>query len=897
MKKRGINVPSERSGNLHKEEDKYRSLFENVHDGIYQSTMDGKILTANPALVKMLGYKSEKELKKMNIGRDLYVDPSQRDSFTQELKEKDRLRDVELILKRKDGAHIIALENSHTIRNENGDILYYEGTLTEITERKHAEEALRESKNRYYALIETSQDGISLLDLDGKLQYFNQRKKRMFGYTSDEELLQVNAFNLIHPDDQNLVRNLFQDLLQKGTIIQAEVKVLRKDGSFFWAEFNATLLRDIKGSPFLVMDTMRDITERKRSAEEMRLHLEQLRQIIDLVPSYIFAKDIDGKFLLANKAVAEVFGLSPEEIKGKNDSDYGATKEQVEGYRKADLAVIEKDIPIQIPEEQVLRKDGSLGWFQTVKIPYSHPGCDKPAILGVATEITERKEVEDELRKSEERFRKLFESHSAVKLIIDLETGSIVDVNKAAEEYYGWSVSKLRRMNLRDISTMSAEKMKSTMDKARRDKEVFFESSTRLSDGSIREVEVFTSKIEIEGKLYLHSIIHDVTEKKKMLADLITAKERAEESDRLKTAFLHNISHEIRTPMNAIVGFTSLLESPELSDNVRRQYIDLITQSSNQLLSIISDIVDISNIETGIVKTSLSKVNINTSIRNIHDQYSIRAEQENIIFRYHTPLEDDHAEIITDETKLIQIITNLLNNSFKFTRKGSIEYGYTIKGDDIEFFVNDTGIGIEKDKQQKIFDRFYQIENGIYQKTEGTGLGLSISKAYVELLGGRIWTFSQPGKGTTFYFTLPYTKSRKKHAESKKQLNSGKNVMPTRKTILIAEDDNSNFLLLKEMLSVFKPIIIRAVTGQEAVDACRYLEKIDIVLMDIKMPVMDGYQALALIQEQRPGIPVIAITAYALDTDRNKALSSGFTGYVSKPIDRNHLFDLLQDYL
>jgi PAS domain S-box-containing protein len=897
MKKKGNNDPAKQSGQLHKEEDKYRSLFENVHDGIYQSTMEGKILTANPALVKMLGYESEEELKKMNIGRDLYAHPSQRDSFTEELKGKDRLRDVELILKRKDGAHIIVLENSHTIRNENGDILYYEGTLTEITERKSAEEALRESKNRYYTLIETSQDGISLLDLDGNLQYFNQRKKRMFGYTNDEELLQVNAFNLIHPDDQHLVRNLFQDLLQKGTITQSEVKVLRKDGSFFWAEFNATLLRNTHGNPFLVMDTMRDITGRKQAEKKIELAYEQLRQIIDLVPSYIFAKDIDGKFLLANKAVANVFGLSPEEIQGKNDSDYGATKEQVEGYRKADLSVIEKGIPIQIPEEQVLRKDGSLGWFQTVKIPYSHPGCDSPAILGVATEITERKKVEDELRKSEERFRKLFESHSAIKLIIDLDTGSIVDANNAAAEYYGCSVSKLRKMNLSDVSTLSTEKLKSTLDKARRDKEVFFESSTHLSDGSIRDVEVFTSRIEIEGKYYLHSIIHDITEKKKMLADLIAAKEKAEESDRLKTAFLHNISHEIRTPMNAIVGFTSLLESPELSENARHQYIDLISQSSNQLLSIISDIVDISNIETGIVKVSLSKVNINTAIRNIYDQYSIKAEQQNIIFRYFIPLVDDHAEIFTDETKLIQIITNLLNNSFKFTRKGSIEYGYIVKGNDIEFFVNDTGIGIENDKQQKIFDRFYQIENGIYLKTEGTGLGLSISKAYVELLGGRIWTFSQPGKGAAFYFTLPYKKSRKKRTENKKQSNLVNNVIPTSKTILIAEDDNSNFRLLKEMLSVFNLNIIRAVTGQEAVNACRDLENIDVILMDIKMPVMDGYQAFALIKEYRPKIPVIAITAYALDTDRDKVLASGFAGYISKPIDRNHLFDLLQDYL
>ena len=431
-------------------EDLYRSLFENVHDGIYRSTADGKILTANPALVKMLGYKTEDELKKKNIGRDIYVSDTERDRFVKQINTKGRLMDVELVLRKKDGSQIIVLENSHAVHNKDGKILFYEGTLTEITERKRVEEALRESENRYHTLIETLHDGISLFDFTGKVLYFNHRKKLMLGYDDDSELLQVNTFEMIHPDDRPKAEKLFRDLMAKGAISQKELKILRKDGSFFWAEFSASLVKDASGKPIHVIDSMRDISERKKIAEEMKLRLEQLRQIIDLVPSYIFAKDIDGKFLLANKALAEVFGLSPEEIQGKKDSDYGATTEQVEWYRKHDLEVIRKGIPVIIPEEQVLRKDGTPGWFQTVKIPYKHPGYHKPAILGVATEITERKSME---------------------------------------------------------------------------------------------------------------------------MDLIRAKEKAEESDRLKTTFLHNISHEIRTPMNAIVGFTSLLETPGLPEEIRLQYI------------------------------------------------------------------------------------------------------------------------------------------------------------------------------------------------------------------------------------------------------------------------------------------------------------------------------------
>lgn len=875
-KKDTIKQPVEK----HENRDLYRSLFENIHDGIYQSTIDGKIITANPALVRILGYESEEELKKLNIGKDIYVQSAERDSYLKQMEEKRRLKDVELVLKKKDGSHIIALENSHAVCNDKGDILYYEGTLTEITARKQAEEALRESENRYHTLIETSQDGISLFDLTGKLQYFNQRKKKMLGYEKDEELMKINTFQLIHSDDQLQLTKVFKELMSKGMIGHKEFRVLRKDGSWFWAEFNATIIKDQNGNPIFVMDTMRDITDRKhseeqlmllkhsvdvhydgafwmdpemrfvyvndagckacgytreeligkhasfinpsateevmklvweklrkdgsftaesvhrrkdgstypveivstyvkfggkeyncgfarnitdrkRAAEEMRMYLNQLRQIIDLVPSYIFAKDIDGKFLLANKALADVFGLSPDEIQGKDDSDYGASKEQVDWYRKADLAVIEKGIPLQIPEEQVLRKDGTLGWFQTVKIPYNHPGYDKPAILGVATEITERKEVEDELRKSERRFRKLFESHSAIKLIIDPETESIVDANNAAAEFYGWPVGKLRKMKISDLCKATPYELKAKLEKTKKNKGVFFESTHILSDGTIKEVELFSSMIEIDGKYLIHAIIHDITEKKRILSDLRAAKEKAEESDRLKTAFLHNISHEIRTPMNAIVGFTSLLETSGLSEETRRQYIDIIFQSSNQLLSIISDIVDISNIETGHANIVLNKVNINTLTRSIYDQFRLRAEQQHLIFNLHPALSDSDAEIMADETRLIQVLSNLLNNSFKFTSEGSVKFGYSVKGEAIEFFVKDTGIGIEPDKYQKIFERFYQVENLTNNKTEGTGLGLSICKAFVELMGGKIWIESIQGKGSCFYFTIPFYRNGK----------------------------------------------------------------------------------------------------------------------------------------
>jgi PAS domain S-box-containing protein len=630
--------------------------------------------------------------------------------------------------------------------------------------RRQVEEQLMLLKHS----VDVHYDGAFWMDPEMRFVYVNDAGCKACGY-SREELIGKHA-SFINPQATDEVMKLVWEKLRKDGSFTAESVHRRKDGTLYPVEIVSTYVK--YGGKEYNCGFARDITDRKRAAEEMRLHLDQLRQIIDLVPSYIFAKDIDGRFLLANKALADVFGLSPDEIQGKNDSDYGATREQVAGYRKTDLEVIETGIPLLIPEEQVLRKDGTLGWFQTVKIPYNHPGYDRQAILGVATEITERKKVEDELRKSERRFRKLFESHSAVKLIIDPDSGAIVDANNAAAEFYGWTVARLRKMKLSDISTNTSEEIRSRFEKATRNKGISFETTSRLADGSTREVEVFTSRIELDGSFYLHSIVHDITESKKILADLIAAKEKAEESDRLKTAFLHNISHEIRTPMNAIVGFTSLLEAKGLSEELRRQYVEIVYQSSSQLLSIISDIVDISNIEAGHVKIALNEININTLLRNIHDQFHIRAQEQHLDFNFHPTLPDSEAIIMADETKLIQVLSNLLSNSFKFTREGSVDFGYTVKGNDIEFFVKDTGIGIEPGMYQKIFERFYQVENAVNLKTEGTGLGLSICKGYIDLMGGKIWVDPTPGKGSCLCFTLPFKGSGKNRPDHNHELTS-----------------------------------------------------------------------------------------------------------------------------
>jgi PAS domain S-box-containing protein len=390
----------------------------------------------------------------------------------------------------------------------------------------------------------------------------------------------------------------------------------------------------------------------------------------------------------------------------------------------------------------------------------------------------------------------------------------------------------------------------------------------------------------------LFGIARDITDWKALEKKLTDAKNKAEENDRLKTAFLHNISHEIRTPMNAIIGFAGFLKEPEMDFKTQSHYVDIINASSFQLLSIITDIVSISSLETGQEKPVLSDFNLNEVLQTIFYQFEVRAKEKKLGFNFNYPLENSKAEIKSDKTKLIEIITNLLENAFKFTHNGEINFSYRLKDQYLEFVVKDSGIGIPENMYELIFDRFCQVESTLAREYGGTGLGLSISKGYIELLGGKIWVESVQGKGSSFYFTIPYISSEK-----------NKLVVPNisamdfnrSKTILVAEDEELNFLFLEEVLKRnFK--IIHAINGKEAINICQTNE-VDLVLMDLKMPIMDGFEATKQIREVLPNLPIIAQTAYTNNFDKEKAINSGCNDFISKPYNKKELERIIFQFM
>lgn len=416
----------------------------------------------------------------------------------------------------------------------------------------------------------------------------------------------------------------------------------------------------------------------------------------------------------------------------------------------------------------------------------------------------------------------------------------------------------------------------------------------RFNDKEIRDVYIKSELVyyDEEKIVKLAGVIQDITERKQAKEELINAKDRAEESDRLKSAFLHNVSHEIRTPMNAIVGFAALLGEPDLDPKTTKEYIEVIMQSSNHLLEVITDIVDISNIEANLVKVVKNEININSTLHSLCNQFVAMAKEKNIKLTCETGLSDSEALVLTDGTKLNQVLINLISNALKFTDKGQIKIICRLKDNFLEFCVSDTGIGIPKEFHDKIFERFYQVSHTHSRLYEGTGLGLAISKAHTEILGGKIWLISDPGNGTSFFFTIPYEKQPVENPDEKEKINPGYLVFPEKKKILVAEDIESNFKLIRYFLSNANVEIIRAVNGREAVDKFLTVPDIDLILMDIKMPLMDGYEATKLIREKNATIPIIAQTAYA--DDQETALESGCSTFISKPFDKKGLLEAIQ---
>ncbi len=440
-------------------------------------------------------------------------------------------------------------------------------------------------------------------------------------------------------------------------------------------------------------------------------------------------------------------------------------------------------------------------------------------------------------------------------------------------------------------------------------RKAFKGSSQRFMFWGLRKNgEVFPEDVWMnKGKYFDQDVViavsRDITDRVNLEQILLDAKVKAEESDRSKSNFLANMSHEIRTPMNSIIGFSELLLNADTEED-RQEYINIIKTSGHHLLNIINDIIDISKIEAGLATLTKNSFSINDELNEIKALFLVHEEliKNNIDLILKTSLSNEECTLNIDKTKFRQIVINLISNAIKFTANGQIEFGYSVVSKNnnsfFKFYVKDTGIGLSTSEQEIIFERFRQIDNTDTTVFRGTGLGLAITKAFVELMDGEIWVESEKGKGATFYFTLPYTitttKTKFKPPEIKTDIKTLFNWKE--KTILIVEDDASNLFILKAYLQKTGVNIVCAEDGKSAVDMCLENKNIDLVLMDIKLPEMNGYDATMLIKQHRKDLPIIAQTAYAMVEEMEKCQEAGCDDFISKPIYRDKLFSVINKY-
>ncbi|WP_423126445.1 hybrid sensor histidine kinase/response regulator [Gaoshiqia sp. Z1-71] len=513
----------------------------------------------------------------------------------------------------------------------------------------------------------------------------------------------------------------------------------------------------------------------------------------------------------------------------------------------------------------------------------------------------ELKQAKEKAELAEKKYAELYDFAPSGYLTLTKE-GEIIDLNIRAEHLLGKERSHLikssfgffvssdtRALYNRFLKKIFKNKLKETC-----------ELKLATSDDSIKYILVNGIISHIDEKCLVTLV--DITTRKHAENELIRAKEKAEEGDRLKSAFLANMSHEIRTPMNGILGFTELLKTLKLNGEEQQTYIGIIEKSGTRMLNIINDIINISKIESRQIEVSVSETNINEQVEYIYHFFRLEAKQKKLHISYKNALQRNEAFIKTDREKVYAVLTNLVKNAIKFTQTGSIELGYLKKDRFLEFYVKDSGPGIPDEQKEIIFERFRRGNETLTRNHEGAGLGLSISKAYVEMLGGRIWVENNAEKntntsGSTFFFTIPAHPVNKTNqitpvAPPDQSAKNGTGKL----TILIIEDDETSEMLINKMIEGFAWKILKATTGVEAVEICRKNPDIDLVLMDINVPEMDGYVATRNIRKFNKEVIIIAQTGYALAGDREKSIAAGCNNYISKPIDRVDLRKMITSY-
>jgi PAS domain S-box-containing protein len=813
--------------------------------------------------------------------------------------------------------------------DDQGQLIGVVGSARDVTADKENENQLRKLSQA----VEQSPASVVVTDLSGAIEYVNPKFTEVTGYTLEEAIGQNTRILKSGEMPDEFYRELW-GTISEGKEWKGELRSKKKNGELFWESAIIAPIRNEKGEVTHYLGVKEDITDSKLQAEKIRITKDTYESIFNSVSEAIYVHDENGLFIDVNHGAEIMYGYARDEFKGKKPADISAPgMNDLEAVQKIIQEVAETGIPRSF-EFWGKRKNGETFPKEVSVNRGKYFGKDH--MIVTARDITERKRVEiarkilyniahsvhtaktteEFLESIRQELSQLFDTTNFIvamyipekdtlKQLIFCDEMDCFDEWDAGQSISGQVVKSGKTIFLRG-DELEAFSKQHKLEVLGTDSACWLGVPVVIHKqvGGVMVIQHYTNPLAYsEADVALFKMVaHEAgiyLEKQILIEDLIRAKEKAEESDRLKTAFLNNMSHEIRTPLNGIMGFTSLLNDPDSTPDERDYYSRIINQSGRQLISIIDDIINMATIEAGQAQLHESETNVNQLLNDLYLQFVKKINENQVVFNYYSHLSDMQAGIMADETKLTQVLVNLIGNAIKFTEHGKIEFGCRLHDSELLFYVEDSGIGIPEEFHEIIFERFRQVDPGLNRLAEGNGLGLAISKAYVGLMGGEIRVESEPGRGSKFVFKIPYKPVSCEAAEVALPSKAGETIINTDETltILLVEDDYSSQMYIETILRSYHIKLIALYNGNHAVEECANNPDIDIVLMDIKIPGIDGLEATRMIKKHRPDLPIIAVTAQALAGDREKALQAGCDEYITKPLKKDALLKIIGKFL
>ena len=821
-------------------------------------------------------------------------------AFQSEEKEK---RAAELVIANKE----LAFQNEEKEKRATELVIANKEKEKRAAELSIAIEKAEEFEKKFRQIAENIDEVFWLRTVSG-ISYISPSFERIWGISPEAVYENQQLFTEnIHPDDKPIIQEIFNltEFQDKG-IFNYEYRILRDDSQVRWINVKTFPILNDSGEIIKRVGIAADSTEKYESVQKLiqaKEHAEEseikYHTFFDNSIDAILLASPNGKIQSANHAACSMLGYSEDEliklgrsgIVDLTDPRLSAIRSErkLKGKASGELTFIHKNgthFPAEISSAAF--KDYKGNDHISMIIRDNRVRKKLETNLSTAAEIAKLGYWEFDVKSGnftfDDQYYRLIHGSSTEK-----QGGNIMSV----EEFS-------RRLVHPDDSKIVGNKLQEAIGSP--DPEYLGHTEARVfrDNGDITNVLVQfkVAKDDTGRTIKVVGVNQDITEQKRFEQELIRAKEHAEESDRLKSAFLANMSHEIRTPMNGILGFSGLLKEPGLTGEKQQKYIEIIEKSGERMLNIIQEIIDISKIESGQMEVKYKETNINKLIESIFNLDKLDADVKGINLSFKNSLPAKETIIKTDSEKLYSILTNLVKNAIKYTDKGSVEFGFKNLGKTLEFYVKDTGIGIPSDRQEAVFERFIQADIPDIQARQGAGLGLAIAKAFVEMLGGKIWVESEEGKGSTFYFTIKCHSVSESDSiiKNEERLLKEGNISGKFK-VLVVEDDETSRELISIMLEKFAREIIEVSSGLEAVEVCRNNADIDLILMDIKMPGMNGFEATQQIRQFNKDVVIFAQTAYALTGDKEKAIDMGCNDYITKPINKSELDALIKKYL